>query len=347
MPVTKQIYAISAPTRAEVATALRSALIDAGLMTEWYDSFASSSDRLCRVLRIQHDSTKAFGTCFYYFIISDSAIGVALATNGWSGNVPTGTQYLDWHTLPANAQVGLGSTPFFNYAAGSNFVLNRFTSQLDPKQSWFVFSQTVSGTTTRSKPFSFLHKDTALHSWLDLSKGCISGFTTVSANANGYVGRINFSIEENLRRCLSIGSVLRGTSSPGFHSAGINTNCYYGVGMTPDDVFYSNIPTEGRGVTGASGTPLPIGRNAANPAYSTDYTPICSNLPWNLWTPTRLANDFGLYAQYNTAAPDVNVIALGSKIIVQSTVNEWETLQFANNSNLIQGATPMFLARVI
>ena len=347
MPVTKQIYAISAPTRTEVATALRSALIDAGLMTEWYDSFASSSDRLCRVLRIQHDSTKAFGTCFYYFIISDSAIGVALATNGWSGNVPTGTQYLDWHTLPANAQVGLGNTPFFNYAAGSNFVLNRFTSQLDPKQSWFVFSQTVSGTTTRSKPFSFLHKDTALHSWLDLSKGSISGFTTVSAAIDGPVGLLNFSIEENLRRCLSIGSVLRGTASPGFHGAGINMNCYYGAGMVPDDIFYSNIPGKVRSPTGAAGTPLPIGRNAANPAYSTDYTPICSNLPWNLWTPTRLANDFGLYAQYNTAAPDVNVIALGSKIIVQSTVNEWETLQFANSSNLISGATPIFLARVI
>ena len=108
MPVTKQIYAISAPTRAEVATALRSALIDAGLMTEWYDSFNVGSDRLCRVLRIQHDSTKTFGTCFYYFTISDSGIGVALATNGWSGNVPTGTQYLDWHTLPASI------SPVFN-----------------------------------------------------------------------------------------------------------------------------------------------------------------------------------------------------------------------------------------
>lgn len=349
MPATKQIYAISAPTRTEVATALRSALIDAGLMTEWYDSFASGGDKLCRVLRIEHDSTKTFGTCFYYFTINDSGISVALATNGWSGNAPTGSRYLDWHTLPASVNPNFGgeSTNIFNYAAGSNLVLNRFTSQLDPKQSWFVFSQTISGTTTRSKPFSFLHKDTALHSWLDLSKGCISGFTTVSAQANGYVGRINLSIEENLRRCLSIGSALRGTNTPGFHGAGINTNCYYGVGMTPDDQFYSNIPGEGRSPGGASGTPLPIGRNAANPAYSTDYTPICSNLPWNLWTPTRLANDFGLYAQYNTAAPDVNVIALGTKIIVQNTVNEWETLQFANSSNLISGATPMFLARVI
>jgi hypothetical protein len=317
-------------------------------MTEWYDSFASNSSRLCRVLRIEHDSTKAFGTCFYYFTISDAGIGVALAANGWSGNVPTGAQYLDWHTLPAQSDPSAGSTNIFNYSASSNLVLNRFTSQLDSKQSWFVFSQTVSGSTTRSRPFSFLHKDTALHSWLDLDKGCVSGFTTVSAHSNSYTGRINFSIEENLRRCLSIGSASRGTGSPGFHGAGINTNCYYGVGAAPDfDGFY-NIPSEGRG-SGASGTPLPIGRNvtAANPAYSTDYTPICSNLPWNLWTPTRLANDFGVYVQYNTAAPDVNPISLGTKIIVQTTVNEWETLQFANSSVLITGATPIFLARVI
>jgi hypothetical protein len=347
MPVTKQTYTINSGfTRTEVATALRSALIDAGLMTEWYDSFTSNTDRLCRVLRIEHDSTKTFGTCFYYFTISDAGIGVALATNGWSGNVPTGAQYLDWHTLPASSHWLFSGTNIFSYSTTSGLVLNRFTSQLDSKQSWFVFSQTVSGTTTRSKPFSFLHKNTALHSWLDLSKGCISGFTTVSANSNNHVGRINFSVEENLRRCLSIGSALRGTSSPGFHSAGINTNCYYGVGMAPDDGPYFNIPSEGRG-NGASGTPLPIGRNAANPAYSTDYTPICSNLPWNLWTPTRLANDFGIYVQYNTAAPDVNPISLGTKIIVQTTVNEWETLQFANSGVLITGATPIFLARVI
>jgi hypothetical protein len=298
-------------------------------------------------LRIEHDSTKTFGTCFYYFTISDAGIGVALATNGWSGNVPTGAQYLDWHSSPASSHWLFNSTNIFNYSASSNLVLNRFTSQLDSKQSWFVFSQTVSGTTTRSKPFSFLHKDTALHSWLDLSKGCISGFTAVSANSNNYVGRINFSIEENLRRCLSIGSALRGTNTPGFHGAGINTNCYYGVGAISDDQFYSNIPSEGRGGSGASGTPLPVGRNAVNPAYSTDYTPICSNLPWNLWTPTRLANDFGVYVQYNTAAPDVNPISLGTKIIVQTTVNEWETLQFANSTVLITGATPIFLARVI
>jgi hypothetical protein len=316
-------------------------------MTEWYDSFAPNSNRLCRVLRIEHDSAKAFGTCFYYFIISDAGIGVALATNGWSGNVPTGTQYLDWHTLPASSNTSGNTTNIFDYSAGSDLVLTRFTSQSDSKQSWFVFSQTTGGSTTRSKPFSFLHKDIALHSWLDLSKGCISGFTTVSANANGYVGLLNFSIEETLRRCLSIGSALRGVGSPGFHGAGINMNCYYGAGMTPDDQFFANIPNTVRASNGGSGTPLPIGRNAVNPAYSTDYTPICSNVPWSLWTPTRLANDFGVYAQYNTAAPDVNVIALGTRIIVQSTINEWETLQFANSSNLISGATPIFLARVV
>jgi hypothetical protein len=350
MPVTKQTYTINSGfTRTEVATALRSALIDAGLMTEWYDSFASNADRLCRVLRIEHDSTKTFGTCFYYFTISNSGISVALATNGWSGNTPTGAQYLDWHTLPASINApssNSSSTDIFSYSTTSGLVLNRFTSQLDSKQSWFVLSQTVSGSTTRSKPFSFLHKNTALHSWLDLSKGCISGFTTVSAHSNNYVGRINFSIEENLRRCLSIGSALRGVGSPGFHAAGINTNCYYGAGMTSDDGFNFNISGDFRG-NEASGMPLPIGRNAANPAYSTDYTPICSNLPWNLWTPTRLANDFGVYVQYNTAAPDVNPISLGTKIIVQTTVNEWETLQFANSSVLITGATPIFLARVI
>jgi hypothetical protein len=43
MAVTKQEYLMTAGfTSASVANALRSALIDAGLMTEWFDSFTIS-----------------------------------------------------------------------------------------------------------------------------------------------------------------------------------------------------------------------------------------------------------------------------------------------------------------
>jgi len=78
MAVTKQTYNINAGfTSVDVATALRSALIDAGLMTEWFDSFTISGNTICRVLQIIHDPTKTYGTCFYYFTIDNSGIAVA------------------------------------------------------------------------------------------------------------------------------------------------------------------------------------------------------------------------------------------------------------------------------
>jgi hypothetical protein len=116
MPVTKQTYAINAGfTGASVVTALRSALIDAGLMTEWHDSFSQSGNRNFRVLRIQHDAAKAYGTNFYVFVCDDSGISVSMATGGWKEtgtapiNIPTGVQYLDWHTLPVDTTANANS----------------------------------------------------------------------------------------------------------------------------------------------------------------------------------------------------------------------------------------------
>jgi hypothetical protein len=344
MAVTKQTYSISSGfTSADVATALRSALIDAGLMTEWFDSFTISGDKICRVLQIIHDPTKTYGTCFYYFTIDNGGIAVALATNGWDAttpapiNIPTGTQYLDWHTLPANSGVSqFTGTVLFNYSTTSNLALDRFTSGSDTKQSWFVFRQTSA--VTRSRPFAFLHKDMALHSWLDLSKGCISGLTRLTAYANNRAGLVNFQIDENLRRCLSIGSVLRGaTNGFNYHGQQYNVYSYFGAGSEAGG---NNVPSWT--ASNCASTPLPVGKNSANPAYTSDYVPVCSNIPWNLWTPTRLADDFGIYMRY-----DANDIALGDRFVVQATVNEWEVLDFANNAVLNDGASASFLARTI
>jgi hypothetical protein len=356
MPVTKQTYAINAGfTGASVVTALRSALIDAGLMTEWHDSFSQSGNRNFRVLRIQHDAAKAYGTNFYVFVCDDSGISVSMATGGWKEtgtapiNIPTGVQYLDWHTLPVDTTANANSqqaTYIFNYSTTSDLYLHRFTSGLDAKQSWFVFSQPSS--LTRSAPFTILHKDTTLHSWLDLAKGCISGFSMAKTAVVLRSGITTFSIEENLRRCLSIGAALKGATSANagsgsYHGAKINSYSYFGVG-SQNDLYPSNFPDNFRGASNGvgAGTPLPVGRNYNNPEYTTDYVPICTNLPWCYWTPTRLANDFGIYMHY--AAND---IAFGDRFVVQSAINEWEVLSFANNLNLTDGASATFLARII
>lgn len=348
MPVTKQTYSLNAPwTATDMAGIVRTAFIDAGLMTEWHDNFAIGGKQF-RVMRIQHNAAKAYGSSFYYFVFEESGgLGprVALAT-GWnpSGtppvNVPTGTQYLDYHQPPSqlgnNALTSSALSP--SLSTTSNTFLDRYTSAEDAKQTWFVFRQPG----VISAPFSFLHKDTTLHSWLDLDKGAISGLSTVKAGVSNRMGYVGFRLEENIRRCLLFGSVLRGntdSSSNEWHEVKYNTHTYIGVGNSASGF---NLAGDIQKNSLGAAVALPVGRNSANPAYTSDYSPICTNLPWSPWTPTRLANDFGIYMHY----PD-NDTAYGDKFIVQAAVNEWQVLNWANNTVVNDGASATFLARAV
>lgn len=347
MPIAKQTYAVNAPwTATDLAAAMRTALIDAGLMTDWHDSFVIS-DRQYRVMRIQHNAAKVYGSSFYCFIFDNTNTrpGVALSS-GWnpSGvppiNVPTGTQFLDYHNPPSSMSGGSDTQSRLSEALSktSNLFIDRFTSAEDAKQSWFVIRQPL----TLSEPFSFLHKDTTLHSWLDLDKGIVNGFSTVKCSVSDRMGYVGFRLQENLRRSLLIGAALRGNTE-GFgsrwHRIEYNTHTYVGVGSSASG---SNFGLSISGGSFGAAVALPVGKNSANPAYVNDYSPICTNLPWSPWTPTRLANDFGLYMHY----PD-NSTAYGDRFVVQAALNEWEVTGFANNTVVADGASPSFLARVV
>lgn len=345
MAVTKQTYSAAATwTQAQFADLFRSAFIDAGLMTEWHDSFVAGSNTV-RVLRIQHDAVKTYGSSFYYFTFTNSDHpGISIAS-GWNTatDVPTGTQFLDYHQLPANVNnVSLDwratRLTGFNPNVASTIFLDRFTSADDAKQSWFVIRQ---GTNV-SDPFTILHKDTSLHPWLDLDKGIINGFATIAANVSNRVGFIGFCLQENIRRCLLTGTALRGDTeasigSDRFHAIDYRTHSYVGFGSQNNSTTNNYIQTS----LGGS-VILPVGKASANPAFLTDYVPICTNLPWSPFTPTRLADDFAVYMHYSD-----NATAYGDRFIVQAGINEWETLRFANNAIVIDGASPTFLARVV
>jgi hypothetical protein len=310
-------------------------------------------------MEIQYDGTKTYGKSYYYFIISSNTVGVALADIGWSGLQPTGERYLDWHKDPPNmpgTNLREWTTILFEFASlTSNAFLERYTSGSDPRQSWFVFRQPAN--LTRSNPFAFLHKDSTLHSWIDLNKGCISGLARAKANASNRAGVVRFVIDENLRRCFGFGSSLRGTigrsgdlGNTVYHNIDMNIFAYCGVGTAADGAipnggfgFTPNFPNSS-GVHGSisSSVPLPIGKNSANPAYIADYIPIVSDIAWSYYTPAKLAQDFGIFMQY--ADNDIGIL---DRVIVQSAVNEWEVLDFSNNAIPIDGASPSFLARVV
>jgi hypothetical protein len=347
MAVTKQTYTATATwTPEQLADLFRDAFIDAGLMTAWHAEFATSSNRV-RVLKIEHDNTKAFGSTFYYFVFRIgspqlTSPGVSIAS-GWdtSTNLPTGTQFLDYHILPASVVDDDDATilPASSVFSTSNISLDRFTSAGDTKQSWFVLRQGI----TISSPFAFLHKNTVLHPWLDLDKGIVNGLVTIDASVNNRQGFVNFQLEENIRRCLLTGTALRGETETGssgstiFHNIAFRTHCYTGLGSQADSTFLNESSSS---IGGA--VILPVAKSSANPAFTADYVPICSSLPWSPFTPTLLANDFGIYMHYAD-----NTIVHGDKFIVEAGVNEWEVLRFANNIVVVDGASPAFLARVV
>jgi hypothetical protein len=339
MAVTKQTYTLSAGWTASQLTGIyRSAFIDAGLMTEWYDSFNNSNNFPVRVLEVDYDPTKTYGKTYYvfYFVCS-----------GWDAinHVPTGTQSLDYHVPPDSVytvnQNFFSSRIELGMNSGSDLNLVRYTSGADVKQSWFMLYQ--SGT-SRSRPFTILHPNTSLYSWLDLDKGIVSGFIelfTFTSSRNGFV---SLRMPDHIRRSLLTGYSLRGSVNSGngtgiFHVVGFYTHCYAGMGNQNDSggANYSNV---GSGQNAC--TFLPVGRLNANPAFTSDYVPICSGLPWSAFTSTPLAADFGIYMHYAD-----NNITLLDTFVVSSGVEEWETVSYENNGSVNDGASPLFLARVV
>jgi hypothetical protein len=348
MAVTKQTYTLSAGWTASQLTGIyRSAFIDAGLMTEWYDSFNNSSAYSVRVLEVDYDPTKTYGKTYYVFYFEGTGWAGVSVCSGWdaTNHVPTGTQSLDYH-VPPNS-VYTVSQNFFSSRielgtnSGLDLSLVRYTSGADVNQSWFMLYH--SGT-SRSRPFTILHPNTSLYSWLDLDKGIVSGFIDLYTYASSRNGFLSFRMPENIRRSLLTGYSLRGSVNSGngngiFHNLNFYTHSYGALGYQDDSggANYSNI-----GSGNLACTLLPIGFSSTNPAFTSDYVPICSGVPWSAFASTPLAADFGIYMHYAN-----NNITLLDTFVVSSGVEEWETVSYENNGSVINGASPTFLARVV
>jgi hypothetical protein len=350
MAVTKQVYTATGPwTRGQFAGLFEQAFIDAGLMAAWHDSF-DLNNRAFRVLKIEHDDSLAYGSTFYYFaFLQDQGDhpGVSIAS-GWNTatNQPTGTQFIDYHRLPASVanisnNWGMSALSSFNPVSTSSISLIRYTSTINNKQSWFVIQQGVNF----SAPFSFLHPQAVLYPWLDLSKGIVNGYSTVFTQTSSNTGVVSFRLQENIRRSLLTGITVDGdteafSANSRFHAINIPTLSYLGFGNQSNSTG-SNMSGVGANYLGAAAI-LPVGKQTANPAFTSDYIPICTDLPWSVFTPERLATDFGVFMHYAD-----NSMNLLDRFIVTPGVEEWEILARTNNGIVTRGASPTFLARVV
>lgn len=335
MAVTKQTYTATATwTPSQLADIFRSAFIDAGLMTDWHDSFVSSSIEN-RVLRVIYDGTKTYGTTFYWFMFSTSGVFLHVAT-GWntSTDQPTGTQYLDYYSTSTNSTTNHYSL----LASGSNissftFQIDRYTSSESPDHSWFA----IKYSTTRAC-FHVLPASATMQSWIDLNKGFYSGVVITSFSTNISQGFASFAGGPKLRREITTGCGLVGsTSSTEYRSTsvGLPLISYSAVGHLSNSS--SNYSAGGPGCIF-----LPVGFSSTNPAYTSNSNPVFYGMPYCPHITQNLPNDFGITFHYAT-----NSFSQGDTFVVNSGVEEWEVLSFSSNSSAVTGASPLFLARTV
>ena len=340
MTVTKQVYTATATTTASgIAAQLRLAFIDAGLMTEWFDSFLSGAVEN-RVLEVTYDAGATYGKTYYWFMISSAGVIAYNVCTGWSAgtDVPTGTQYLDFFATTTNAVTN--HRTLITVSLASNVVITRYTSGTDANVSWFVISQGA----LRSC-FGIVKGGATLQSWCNLNRGFISLFYEPAPTTSNSVGIVAFRRYCSLRRELGRGVALAGSTTIADYIGTTSTRTqgseygYMGLGNASSS-FPSNSGAVG--LSEKAGIILPVGFSATNGAYTSNSSPVFHSLSYSQWLTGHMSSDFGVNMLYTA-----NTVALFDKLIVTAGVEEWEILDFANSATLNTAPTPMFLARVV
>jgi hypothetical protein len=345
MAVTKQVYTATATwTASQLATIFESAFVASGLMTAWYDSFTSGSVEN-RILEVVYDGGATYGTTYYWFQFTTTEARLAITATWDSGShVPTGTQYLDYFTTTTNSVFGDRIHDFGGLSATSDVDLIRYTSATDTTQSWYVIRQGANSRAFTIAPGSF-----TLSPWIDLDKTLFHLYLKAGCRTDGYLsGVVQFASTGALRRSYVTGSALAGeTGGYPYINSTVITAAYASFGRG-NPSFISNMNYVG-GTTWSGGfgsgacVIVPNGFSAANPAYSSNFSPVFTQMPFSAYISTpHLASDFGIAFHYAN-----NTMVRGDKLIVTASVEEWEILAVNNNSTVTSGASPMFLARVV
>lgn len=344
MAVTEQLYTQAATwTAAQCATLVRSAFIDAGLMTEWYDSFLSGSMEN-RILEVQYDGAKTYGKTYYWFIFTGSSMYLALAT-GWNAttHVPTGTQYLDYYSTTTNAITN--HYLLATWSASTSLTITRYQSAVDTNFSWFLMRNGSS-----SLNFHIAHSSVGnkIVPWVDLDKTFFHHFLICSSQISNLSGAIGFRQYLLLRRSYVFGAKLRGITNVQFYglgaSGGSYTNypvaAYQGIGNGNNIV--TNFLDGGDYNMYSSPFVLPVYFNNTNPAYTTDQVPIFTGMLYSNYLQKALPSDFGITFHYAN-----NTMTLQDTFVVSSGSEEWEMIAFSNSGTITTGASPLFLARTV
>jgi hypothetical protein len=333
MAVTKQTYiALPTWTNIQAANLLEDAFIGAGFMTDWYDAFRANNIEH-RILEIEYDGTKDYGTCYYWFAIDSNSIRVSV-TSGWdsTANIPTGTQYQDFYSTDTST-VANHAIIASSLVATTQLDLVRYTSAINSDYSWFVLRN---GSTP--VPFMIAPASTPIVPWLDLDKFLFHHFVRTtyasSPSTNSTLAGIRFNDSYRVRRSYRDGQgVSTATGNFGYISTTFPLFSYRSLANTP---------------SGATSTPAETAHNVAvpygftsNSAFESEYTPIVFGYSYSPYVLDPVPIDFGMQFSYTPSA-----FQFADRVVVDAGIEEWEVFDFRNNSTTTS-ASPLMLARVV
>lgn len=327
MAVTKQTYTATATwTASQLAEIFRSAFIDAGIMTEWHDSFLSGTVQN-RVLQVVNHPTKTYGTVYYWFMFTTAGVFLNTAL-GWNTatDVPSGTINLDYVALTTNATTS--HSTLVTLTSATTCTITRYTSAVNTDCTWFLLRN---GTTN----FTFIvpKGNYNVTSFIDQDKMAYNGVIAVTAVIGGTSTNISFGhVGGHLRRTY-LGSIAgRGITVTNLLTFSPILNRYWGVGNASGNT--SNYSSTTIGVI------LPTAFTNTNPAIGTNYNPIFTSISPSPYLPA-LPSDFGIASYYLSDA-----MVASDTLVVSAGTEEWEMLKVSNNVSA-DAARTLFLARVI
>jgi len=334
MAATKQVYTLDANwTAATLAITFRSAFIDAGLMTEWFDSFLSGTVEN-RILRVVHDATKTYGTTFYWFMFTTTGVSTHVAL-GWdaTSHVPTGTQYLDYFSATTNA-----TTSHYTFMSGrattTSATLTRYTSGINTSCTWFLFIQ--SGSRYR---FLIPYGAYTANSFVNLNVNAFNGATSITSDNDSYGSQIYFyQLGGFTRRVLLGSSMLRSSTTTSHYNSTWRTNGYGVVG----NVSGSGSSTNHMSTT-TPVTYLPTAFANTNTSLAADYSPVYTSIAISPYLPVMPA-DFALAPYYAS-----NAIGTGDTFVVSPGLEEYDVFyaQLASQSTVAGAGHLLFLIRTV
>lgn len=332
MAVTKQTYTVTATwTAVQLADITKQALIDAGLMTDWFDSFLSGTVEN-RILRVINDGSKAYGTVYYWFMFTTAGAWLS-TTSTWNAttHVPTGTQYLDYYSTTTNATTN--HRPIAGFVNTTNATLTRYTSTVNSSVSVFLFRQSTSSNAfmLSSPGFNctsvvdqnilqynkFLHFVTGTGSsaaYIDVCQGYATRASYMGAATNRVQTNVSEYIGNNVRR-------LQRFLAPGnWRITGYN----YELGPA---------------------FMLPVAYSSANPALGSNYMPVCTSPTLSPYMPP-MPSDFAMIPYYAS-----NTMVVQDTFVVTPGVEEWEIIVLSVNGSTSEGvdlySKIFFAAKVI